>query len=103
MDKMVSIFGFFHSRHFDYLEWSKWPKMEHNNNVEFQKYFQCIDVLFLFDILSLVKLLSVLYILSFALENNRLKSNIVNNALHLKKKIFKTPINLLLYATVGTL
>ena len=61
-----------------------------NNNVEFkmsfQKYFQCIDVLFLFDILSLIKLLSVLYILSFALENNRLKSNVLNNTLRLKRK-----------------
>ena len=61
-----------------------------NNNVEFkmsfQKYFQCIDVLFLFDILSLIKLLSVLYILSYALENNRLKSNVLNNTLRLKRK-----------------
>ena len=31
MDKMVSIFGSVYSGHFDYLECSKWPKMDHLN------------------------------------------------------------------------
>ena len=51
-------------------------------------HFKCIfNVLMIcvFDILTLVKLLSVLYILSFLLENNRLKSIVLNNTLRLKK------------------
>ena len=32
IDKMMSNFGFVHSRLFDHLEWSKWPEMDHPNS-----------------------------------------------------------------------
>ena len=31
MDKMISIFYFVYSGHFDHLKWSKWLKMDHPN------------------------------------------------------------------------
>ena len=56
-----------------------------NSKCHFKSLFNVLMICF-FDILSLVKLLSGLYLLSFTLENNCLKNIVFNNTLRFKKK-----------------